>query len=169
MKNSVISPAIGPSACLFAFFALTGSPAQAAAAARADCTTSAPRITFKRVAMAGFLALSSLVLGGTQAVADLPLIIPQMTINIYNNSGDYNSYSVISFPGGPLNAIDKWMQAFFGTTWANQNTQTYRNGLGTTRVYVNCCDSGQTGIPPGGKVEIRLPLYTPLVHGDSAT
>ena len=60
--------------------------------------------------MAGFLVLSSLVLGGTQAVADLPLIIPQMTIKIYNNSGDSNIYPVISFPGGPLNAIDKWMQ-----------------------------------------------------------
>ena len=32
------------------------------------------------------------------------------------------------------------------------------------RLYISCCGGGETGIPPGGSVELKLPLYSPLVQ-----
>jgi hypothetical protein len=31
-------------------------------------------------------------------------------------------------------------------------------------LYISCCGGGETGIPPGGSVELKLPLYSPLVQ-----
>src|SRR5215472_2826665 len=119
-----------------------------------------PSYALKRATLAGLLMLLFLIPGGE---ADAAKPIPTMTIQIYNNSANYNIYPVVSFPGAPLNRTDEWLQGFFGVSWADRNTKTYPNGIGTTRVYVNCCKSGQNGIEPGGKVELKLPLYTPLL------
>src|SRR5260370_39481075 len=83
-----------------------------------------------------------------------------MTIQIYNNSPEFNIYPMISSPGAS-NLTDLWLQGFFGTTWANRDKETYKNGGGLP-TYVNCCNTGQNGIPPGGSVTIPVPLYTPL-------
>jgi hypothetical protein len=117
--------------------------------------------SLKQMALAGLLALSSVVFGGGNgANAQQALAIPEMTIQIYNNSEEFNIYPLISFPGAS-NFTDLWLQGFFGTTWANRDTQTYKNG-GVIRTYVNCCDTGENGIPPGGSVTITVPIYTPL-------
>jgi hypothetical protein len=121
----------------------------------------------KQIARAGLLALSSLVLGGGSAAnAQRALDIPIMTIQIFNNSEEFNIYPLISFPGAS-HLTDLWLQGLFGTTWANRDAQTYKNG-GVIRTYVNCCDTGENGIPPHGSVTIKLPLYTPLVPPDSS-
>ncbi len=114
--------------------------------------------SLKQIALAGVLAVSSVVFGGGSGANAQP--IPVMTIQVYNNSLNFNIYPLISFPGAS-NLTDLWLQGFFGTTWANRDTQTYKNG-GVIRTYVNCCNTGQNGIPPGGSVTITVPLYTPL-------
>ncbi len=93
----------------------------------------------------------------TDAVAQTP--IPKMTVVIYNNSAAYNIYPLISFPG---QTPDEWLQAFFKVKKADLPTQTYAS-KGTTRMFINCCKAGEKGIPPGGSVTIKLPLYSPLV------
>jgi hypothetical protein len=121
--------------------------------------------TLKRMALVGLLALSPVMFGRETAANAQD--IPMMTVKIFNDSAAYNIYPVIAFPGAPFNGTDEWLQGFFGVSWADRNTKTYPNSIGTTRVYVNCCASGQNGIPPGGKVELKLPLYTPLFPPDS--
>jgi len=111
----------------------------------------------RKALMGAALALSPLGFGsGTGAVAQT---IPEMTVVIYNNSASYNIYPVFSFPG---QTPDEWLQGFFKVSTADIGTKTYPSA-GTTRMYVNCCKSGEDGIPPGGSIRIKLPLYSPLV------
>lgn len=116
-------------------------------------------LTLKQIALAGFLALSFFLFGGGSEV--IAQDIPQMTVVIYNNSEDFNIYPLISFPGA---TPDKWLQAYFLVTQDQIDTQIYPS-TSTTRMYVNCCEPGENGIPPGGSVTIMLPLYSPLVDG----
>lgn len=134
--------------------------------------------TLKRMGLVALVALSGALAGGTGALAGgtVPIgqVIPQMTIEIYNNSTNFNIYPLISFPGqGSVTTGqpgDKWMQGFFGVTKAALTTNKYASQLtlngkpAVTRMYVNCCEDGENGIPPGGSVTIKLPLYSPLVN-----
>lgn len=89
-----------------------------------------------------------------------------MTVVIYNNSGDYNIYPLLSFPG---QSPDEWLQAFFEVPKADIKTKTYPSAS-TTRLFVNCCgDNVKNGIKPGGSVTIKLPLYSPLVNSIDPT
>src|SRR5207245_9817626 len=68
----------------------------------------------KQAALAGFLALACLVFdGGSRASAEVIDCTngspgPNMTIVIYNNSANFNIYSVL-FAGAP-STTDQWMQ-----------------------------------------------------------
>jgi hypothetical protein len=83
-----------------------------------------------------------------------------MTVKIYNNSTGYNIYPVL-FAGAP-SVTDTWIQACFQLTDAQLKDNPYPRAS-QYRMYINCCGSGENGIPPGGSVTITLPLYSPLV------
>jgi hypothetical protein len=119
--------------------------------------------TIKKTTVAGVIAVSSLGFGGCGASAQTE--IPEMIIDIYNNSTTVNVYPVMSFPG---QTPDEWLQAFFKVPETEINTKTYPSAS-TTRMYVNCCARGENGIPPGGSVRIKLPLYSPLVDSIDPT
>jgi len=104
------------------------------------------------------LAIWCLVAGGAGGAA-AQTKIPLMTIVIYNNSPDARIYPLMSFPG---QTPDEWLQGFFKVKKAELGQKTYASA-GTTRMYVNCCAAGERGIPPGGSVTIKLPLYSPRV------
>jgi len=120
----------------------------------------------KKMVMGVVIALSSVVLG-SEAHAAAPLCPdknPQMTIVMYNNSGAYNVYPVLSFPGAGIagKSADKWLQGCFGVPQADIKTKTYPSAS-DTRMFVNCCGDAKNGIKPGGAVTITLPLYSPVV------
>jgi len=112
-------------------------------------------------ALAGLLALSFLVFGGSASAADST--IPTMTIQIFNTpSSGSNIYPVIS--AGAASAFDSWMQAFFQLTNDQVSSGNYPYPrAGISRFYINCCAAGENGIPPGGSVTVTLPLFSPLV------
>lgn len=130
----------------------------------------------KQAVLAGSLALACLVLGGgSRATAQVIDCTngspgPNMTIVIYNNSTmsnnstAYNIYPVL-FAGAPSDT-DQWMEACFKVPY-NQikptNNFPYPRAS-QYRLYINCCASGENGIPPGGSVTITLPFYSPLVE-----
>ncbi len=106
----------------------------------------------KQAALAGFLALAYLALGGggraTAQVIDCTngSLGPNMTIVIYNNSVNFNIYPVL-FAGAP-SATDQWMQACFKIP-ANQIQPTDNfpyPRASQYRMYVNCCAPGENGI-----------------------
>jgi hypothetical protein len=114
------------------------------------------------------LALLVLLAGGQSAhAAPAPSIdcthgqTPEMTIKIYNNSKLYNLYPVL-FAGAPSDT-DTWIQACFGLTNDQLAANPYPRAT-QYRMYVNCCATGENGIPAGGSVTITLPLYSPLVN-----
>lgn len=118
-----------------------------------------------KAALAGFLALAFLVVGGaskaTAAVINCKSGIgPNSTIVIYNDSPGFNIYPVL-FAGAP-SATDQWMQGCFKVPFNQIGNNPYPRDS-QYRMYVNCCRSGQNGIPPGGSVTITLPFYSPLV------
>src|SRR5262249_40987950 len=91
---------------------------------------------------------------------------PSMTIQIFNNSGLFNIFPLLS--AGTASKNDEWMEACFRIL-ANQfpagpAQSTFYPRASQYRLYINCCGSGETGIPPGGAVELKLPLYSPLVQ-----
>jgi hypothetical protein len=89
---------------------------------------------------------------------------PMMTIQIFNNStsdSPVNIFPVLS--AGAAAGVDEWLQAAFGTTNA-QSQNVYPRGA-QYRFYINPA----TGIPPGGRVTVNLPLYSLLAVNPNAT
>ena len=86
---------------------------------------------------------------------------PNMTIQIYNNSTTDNIYPVLF--AGAKSATDTWLQACFQLTEAQLRSNPFPRAM-QYRMYINCCGSGENGIPPSGSVTITLPLYSPLVE-----
>ena len=119
-------------------------------------------------AIAASMAIAVLVFGGRNATAaKLPPAVdctngqtPNMTVEIHNDSKDFNIYPVL-FAGAPSDT-DTWIQACFKLTDDQLNDNPYPRAT-QYRMYINCCASGENGIPPGGSVMITLPLYSPLV------
>ncbi len=125
-----------------------------------SCSKAAPSV------LAGLLALSFLVSAGSADAADP---IPTMTIQIFNApSSGYNIYPILS--AGAASAFDSWMQAFFQLTNKQVASGSYPYPrAGISRFYIDCCEAGENGIPPGGSVTIALPLYSPLVASINPT
>ena len=82
-----------------------------------------------------------------------------MTIQIFNNSTDHDVYPVLS--AGAKSDTDTWLQAYFRLTEGQLAANPYPRA-GVYRMYINCCNAGEKGIPAGGSVTISLPLYSPL-------
>jgi hypothetical protein len=123
----------------------------------------------KQAALAGFLALAHLALGGGSRASAQVIDCtngspgPNMTIVIYNNSVNFNIYPVL-FAGAPSDT-DQWMQACFKIpAYQLQQTDNFPYARASQyRIYVNCCASGENGIPPSGSVTIKLLFYSPLL------
>lgn len=118
-------------------------------------------------ALAALMAFAVLLFSGRSAAAAPPQSIdctngqtPNMTVKIYNNSTSDNIFPVL-FAGAP-SATDTWIQACFQLTDAQLLGNPYPRAT-QYRMYIDCCGSGENGIPPGGSVTITLPLYSPLV------
>jgi len=77
------------------------------------------------------------------------------TFKIYNNSLLGPIYPVMSTP---KQGIDKWLQAVFKVPKGGLETQLYAND-NVYRIYINPTTGG---IPPGGMVVLKVPLYTQL-------
>ena len=117
--------------------------------------------------LTALMAFAFLVFGGRNAAAAPPQSVnctngqtPNMTVQIFNNSTTDNIYPVL-FAGAP-SATDTWIQACFQLTDDQLKGNPYPRAT-QYRMYINCCASGENGIPPGGSVTITLPLYSPLV------
>jgi hypothetical protein len=127
-----------------------------------------PLRTLEIGAIVTLMALAVLVLGASNANAAPPPPtvdcangqIPNMTIQIYNNSKDFTIYPVLF--AGAQSATDTWIQACFNLTDDQLKDNPYPRA-NQYRMYINCCANGENGIPPGGSVTITLPLYSPLV------
>src|SRR5262249_43967321 len=135
-------------------------------------------LPWKHAALAVFLALALVSFAGARSanaqVGPQPGVNcvgannpgPSMTIQIFNNSGLFNIFPLLS--AGTARKNDEWMEACFRIL-ANQfpagpAQSTFYPRASQYRLYINCCGSGETGIPPGGAVELKLPLYSPLVQ-----
>jgi len=129
---------------------------------------------WKRTALAGLLALALLGFAGRNASAQVnpqPGVNclgagnpgPSMTVQIFNTSTDFNIFPLLS--AGTQSNNDEWMEACFRVA-AGQvpNPDTLYPRTSQYRLYINCCGGGETGIPPGGSLELKLPLYSPLVQ-----
>src|SRR5262249_57505340 len=83
---------------------------------------------------------------------------------IYNNTLDYNLYPVLF--AGTETAFDQWMEGCFRVPF-NQipSPETFYPRAAQYRMYINCCASGENGIPPNALLSIILPFYSPLVPG----
>jgi len=122
----------------------------------------------KHVALAACMVLAVLVFSGRNANAQAPAATvdctngqtPNMTIQIYNNSTTHNIYPVLF--AGTKTSTDAWMQACFQLKDSQLAANPYPRAS-QYRMYINCCASGENGIPPGGSVTVTLPLYSPLV------
>jgi hypothetical protein len=134
--------------------------------------------TWKRAALVGLLALALVGFAGAHSasaqVDPQPGVNclgagnpgPSMTVQIFNNSTDYTIFPLLS--AGTRSPNDEWMEACFRIP-ANQfppapTPSTFYPRASQYRLYVSCCGGGETGIPPGGAVELKLPLYSPLVQ-----
>jgi len=122
---------------------------------------------WKQAALTALLSLALVTFGERGANAGSPTFDcsnngqgPNMTLVIYNNTTSFNIYPVL-FAGGKSN-FDQWMQGCFRVA-NNQLAANPYPRSGQFRMYINCCDPGQNGIPPGGSVTITLPFYSPLV------
>jgi hypothetical protein len=128
---------------------------------------SKPRTANKWV-LTALIFVAVLVVGGRHAAAAAPPQsinctngqTPTMTVEIYNDSANYNIYPVL-FAGAP-SGTDTWMQACFQLTDAQLGGNPYPRAT-QYRMYIDCCAKGENGIPPGGSETITLPLYSPLV------
>lgn len=122
------------------------------------------RITDKWV-LATLMAFAFLVCCGRDAAAQTGVNCtngqtPNMTVEIFNNSTTDNIYPVLF--AGAASDTDTWIQACFQLTDDQLESHPYPRAS-QYRMYINCCGSGENGIPPGGSVTITLPLYSPLV------
>jgi len=134
--------------------------------------------TWKQAALSGLLTLALIGFAGARSasaqVDPQPGVNclgagnpgPSMTIQFFNNSTDYNIFPLLL--AGTQSKNDEWMEACFRIL-ANQFPpapipSTFYPRFGQYRLYINCCGGGETGIPPGGSVELKLPLYSPLVQ-----
>jgi hypothetical protein len=91
-----------------------------------------------------------------------------LTLTIINNTMKYRIYPVVTAGAKDItptadNPASQWMQACFRVSFNNLATQRYPRDS-QYRIYVNCCNTGENGIPPGGSVKITLPFYSPLVQ-----
>lgn len=86
--------------------------------------------------------------------------LPTKIFKIYNSSLSTSIYPVISTPKQDR---DLWLQAIFQTPPAKLKSQKYGN-KNVYRIYIN---PTKGGIPPGGSVELRVPLYTQLTKADN--
>ena len=130
-----------------------------------------------QAALAGFLILALVSFGGARSANAAPTPTfdctnggagPVLTLKIINNTTSYNIYPVVTAGAKdvtptPENPASQWMQACFRATFNTLATQRYPRD-GGYRFYVNCCATGENGIPPGGSVIITLPFYSPLVQ-----
>ena len=121
-----------------------------------------------RAALLGFLALAFLAFGaGRSANAKEGIDCttgpgPNMTVVIYNDDPIATIYPVLV--AGAKSDTDTWMQACFKVAQDQIGTNPYPRDAGY-RMYINCCDTNENGIPPGGSVTITLPFYSPLTRG----
>jgi len=122
------------------------------------------RPTANKGTLAALIALPVLVFGARDAAAapncNNGQAPPNMTIQIYNNSTTDNIYPVLF--AGAASKTDTWLQACFQLTEAQLASNPFPRAM-QYRMYINCCGSGENGIPPGASVTITLPLYSPLV------
>src|SRR5262245_7098895 len=93
---------------------------------------------------------------------------PVLTLKIINNTTNYNIYPIVTAGGKDdqptiATGASQWMQACFRITFNGLATNRYPRDS-QYRLYVNCCGTGENGIPPGGSVTITLPFYSPLVQ-----
>ena len=123
--------------------------------------------TAKKWVLATLVAFAIPAIGARNANTAPPQTIdctngqtPNMTVEIYNNSTSHNIYPVL-LAGAP-SATDTWLQACFQLKDAQLDANPYPRAT-QYRMYINCCASGENGIPPGGSATITLPLYSPLV------
>jgi hypothetical protein len=82
-------------------------------------------------------------------------IVPWMTIQIFNDSSEYNIYPVLSTGTATQ---DAWLQAWFDVPKSQYPKNPYPKTAKQFRIYVNPVK----GIPPGGSATIQLPLYSQL-------
>lgn len=82
--------------------------------------------------------------------------VPRMSIQIYNNSTNYNIYPVLT-TGTSDSSL--WLQAWFKVPKVEMGNRPYPKH-DNFRIYVN---PEGNGIPPGDSVAIELPLLTQLV------
>src|SRR5690348_7321283 len=132
---------------------------------------------WKRTALAGLLALALLGFAGARNASAAPIPTfdctnggagPTLSLKIINNTTSYNIYPVVIAGGKDdqptvATGASQWMQACFRTTFNGLATHRYPRDS-QYRFYVNCCATGENGIPPGGSVTITLPFYSPLVQ-----
>jgi len=125
--------------------------------------------TWKQAALAVLLALALVSFAGARSASAAPTFDctnggqgPNMTIVIYNNSAGFNIYPVLF--AGAASATDQWMQGCFRVSFNNLGANPYPR-LSQFRMYVNCCDTNQNGIPPGGSVTITLGTVRNFVRG----
>ncbi|MEJ8572501.1 hypothetical protein [Microbaculum marinum] len=121
---------------------------------------------FFRRGAAGLLSgllMGSAVLAGAPAAASADVFdsddrepVPVMIIKIFNNSPDHNIYPVLSTG---TSTTDSWLQSAFKIKKADFPDYPFPKP-NQFRFYIN---PNGDGIPPKGKVTIRLPLYTQLV------
>jgi len=124
--------------------------------------------TLKTWPIAPFIALAIFVFSGSKANASAPPTTidctqgqtPTTTVQIFNNSTDFVIYPVLS--AGAQSDTDTWIQACFQLSDEEAEKNLYPRA-NQYRMYINCCASGENGIPPGSSVTITLPLYSPLV------
>jgi len=115
-------------------------------------------LRFSRTALAVAACASGLALAGPARAADDDAD-PVMTVKIFNNSPDYNIYPVLSTGTAD---VDKWLQAAQKIPKAKLAANPFpkRNEF---RLYL--APTGD-GIPPGGSLELTLPLLSQLVPTD---
>jgi hypothetical protein len=109
--------------------------------------TSLQQVFAKLFCAGSFAALATIAVAQT---------VPSMTIEIHNNSDNYNIYPVLSTGA---HETDTWLQAIFKIPKSQLGDHPYPNPK-TFRLYLN--PTG-TGIPPHSSVALKLPLYTQLV------
>jgi len=107
-------------------------------------------------AMLAALALSSVSAAGITS-AQAQEKYPAMTIKIYNNAKKHNIYPVLSTGAA---VTGKWLQAMMQVPRNQLDNRTYEKS-GQFRLYLN--PTGR-GIPPGGMMEVQLPLATRLTQ-----
>jgi hypothetical protein len=98
------------------------------------------------------LALCAILGCASEAAAATCFDFPPFELRIYNSSGLYNIYPVITTP---TNGADEWLQGGFQVPTADIATRTYGH-IFPYRIYIR----PGVGIPPGVSVSVYLPLCT---------